>query len=396
MKVSVNQENLAKGLSIVGRAVAPRSTLPVLGNVLLEATGGQLRLSATNLEIGVNCWIAAQTTEDGAITVPARLLADFVNSLPPERIDMELIAKTMTLHLDCARYDANIKGIVAVEFPIVPTLEQLTEKNENQPDAMPPVTLDAGKLGTMIAQVAFAAATDESRPTLTGIECTFHHNRLTMAATDGYRLSVRSEEIDFDGERTLIVPARSLSELERVMKDGGDTVQMAVAERGNQLCFSVDGKEDAKGSFRRVDVVSSLIDARFPSYQNIIPKSHTTRTIVDTKAFLGAVRVANLFARDNANIVRLKVLNGDTQAVRLTATSAEMGDGESEITAQVTGDEIEIAFDARYLQDILSRVGSEQVDLRTTEPNRPGMFVPVGMTDTEFQHILMPLHPPKN
>lgn len=404
MRVSCFQENLAKGLSIVGRAVASRSTLPVLGNILLEAKDNHLRLSATNLEIGINCWIGARVEDEGAITVPARLLAEFVNSLPPERIDMELSVRTQTLHLSCARFDANIKGIDAAEFPIVPTVdngegpEQTAEVLEGST-----IALETAGLRKMIDQVVFAAATDESRPTLTGVEVSFRGDRLVMAATDGYRLSVRSVELDHSlGEdMTVIIPAKSLSELARVIGDADEerSVQVTVTQARNQILFRVWGKgNEARGAFLQVDVVSSLIDARFPDYRAIIPKNYTTRTVVTTDALLKAVRVAQLFARDNSNIIRLAVQPGNGEvpgAIRLTATSTEMGDNVNELDALVEGNEVEIAFNARYLIDVLSQISEAQVVLETTQPNRPGSIRPVGIGNEEFLHVVMPMHPPR-
>lgn len=404
MRVSCFQENLAKGLSIVGRAVASRSTLPVLGNILLEAKDNHLRLSATNLEIGINCWIGARVEDEGAITVPARLLAEFVNSLPPERIDMELSVRTQTLHLSCARFDANIKGIDAAEFPIVPTVdngegpEQTAEVLEGST-----IALETAGLRKMIDQVVFAAATDESRPTLTGVEVSFKGDRLVMAATDGYRLSVRSVELDHSlGEdMTVIIPAKSLSELARVIGDADEerSVQVTVTQARNQILFRVWGKgNEARGAFLQVDVVSSLIDARFPDYRAIIPKNYTTRTVVTTDALLKAVRVAQLFARDNSNIIRLAVQPGNGEvpgAIRLTATSTEMGDNVNELDALVEGNEVEIAFNARYLIDVLSQISEAQVVLETTQPNRPGSIRPVGIGNEEFLHVVMPMHPPR-
>src|SRR5215212_6888008 len=217
MRVSCFQENLAKGLSIVSRAVSSRSTMPVLGNILLEAKGNQLRLAATNREIGINCWIGAKVEDEGAITVPARLLTEFVNSLPPERIDMELTVRTQTLHLNCARYDANMKGIDAYEFPLIPTAGT-TVGDDQESAGMVKVTdgmrieLAVTGLRKMIDQVIFAASSDESKPTLTGVEVSFKGERLSMAATDGYRLSVRSVQMSqgmVSGDLTVIVPARS-------------------------------------------------------------------------------------------------------------------------------------------------------------------------------------------
>ena len=402
VRVSCLQENLAKGLSIVGRAVSSRSTLPVLGNILIEAKDNELRLAATNLEIGVNCWIAAKVEDEGSITVPARLLTDFVNNLPPERVDLELAVRTQTLHVHCSRYDANMKGIDAADFPIIPTAGS---GDDDQDDALEGtrIELETSGLRKMIDQVTFAASSDESRPILTGVEVHFQTERLTMAATDGYRLSLRSIHLDkpfADEDMTVIVPARSLGELGRVIADADaeKPVQVLVTQARNQIIFQIWGKGANRGGFHRVELASQLIDARFPDYRAIIPKSHSTRTVVDTAALLKAVRVSQLFARDNANIIRLAVIpgNGEGQGhVKLTATSAEMGDSVNELDAMVEGDDLEIAFDARFLIDVLNQIDEPQVVLETTQNTRPGTIRPLGMGEDEFLHVVMPMHPPR-
>jgi DNA polymerase-3 subunit beta len=193
MKVSCLQENLAKGLSIVGRAVASRSTLPVLANVLIATHGDKLKLSANNFELGINCWVGAKVEHEGAITVPARLLAEFVNSLPPERIDMRLDEETQTLNLICDRIESNIKGIDAQEFPAV--------ASATEDDIA--IKLEPESLRTMIKQVVFAAATDESRPVFTGVLLKFDDDILTMAAADGFRLSVKAAKLSQNVSDTL-------------------------------------------------------------------------------------------------------------------------------------------------------------------------------------------------
>lgn len=405
MRVSCLQENLAKGLSIVSRAVSSRSTLPVLGNILLEARGGQLRLAATNLEIGINCWIGAKVEDEGAVTVPARLLSDFVNSLPPERIDMELATRTETLHLKCNRVDANMKGINSADFPLIPTISG----SEDAEDAATQIQgtrieLESAGLRKMIDQVVFAAASDESRPTLTGVEVAFKEDRLHMVATDGYRLSVRSARVEgmaAPSDGTVIVPARSLAELGRISADGDESQKIIVLipeQNRNQILFQVWGKPDLKNSFHRVELVSQLIDARFPDYRSIIPKNHTTRSVVDTAALLKAVRLASLFARDNANIIRMSIHAGNGShggQVKLTANSAEMGDNVNEIDAMVEGGDLEIAFNAKYLIDVLTQIDQPQVVIETTQPTRPGALRPVGMGESEFLHVIMPMHPPR-
>jgi DNA polymerase-3 subunit beta len=374
VKVSCLQENLAKGLSIAGRAVATRSTLPVLSNVMLATDGARLKLSATNLEIGIVCWIGAKVEEDGSITVPARLLTDFVNSLPPERIDMELTVRTQTLNLKCARFEANIKGIDAQEFPLIPTAGEDSK-----------ISLDPSILRQMIDQVVFAAATDESRPILTGVLAKFQGEQLTLAAADGFRLSVRTAHLPEPVSEpvTVIVPARALTELSRISAEQEQPIEVTITPARNQTLFHM----------ANVDLVSQLIEGNFPDYNQIIPKSYSTRTVVSTGDFLKAAKTANIFARDAANIIRLEIVPGGELApgrLTLTATSAEVGDNVGEIDAEIEGEEMEIAFNAKYLIDVLSVVDAAQVLLETTTASSPGVIKPVGSED--FTHVIMPMH----
>lgn len=386
MKLSVHQQSFSKAISIVARAVSSRTTMPVLSNILLSAHGDQLRLAATNREIGITCWIAATVEDEGAITVPARLLGEFVNGLPPERIDMELADRTQTLRMKCAKFNANIKGVDAYEFPLLPTFAELPE--DAQRIAVPVSLLRQG-----IDQTVFAASDDQNRPTLTGIEVTFGE-QLTLAATDGYRLSVRTLPLTQPvAEAKVIVPARSLGELARISDDANDElVQVAITPKRNQIMFAVTGDPNAKAPFQRVEMVSELIDARFPDYRATMPKNCNTRTVVDTAALLKATKVALLFARDNANIVRLNIasdIDGNGR-ISLAAHSAEMGDNVSELDATVEGDAIEISFNAKYMIDALSQVPQQRVLLETTQSTRPGLWRPVG--DDGYMHVTMPMH----
>ncbi len=374
MKVSCLQENLAKGLSIIGRAVSPRSTLPVLGNVLLATDAGRLKLSATNLEIGINCWIGAKVEDEGAITVPARTFIDLVNALPPERVDMELIVRTQTLNLRAGRSEANIKGIDAQEFPIVPV-----------PEGEGGIPVEPDVLRTAISQVTFAAATDESRPILTGVLAKFEDAQLTLAAADGFRLSVRTVSLpqSVSDPFSIIIPARALVELGRISGEQKEPVVIIITPTRNQVLFQLTD----------VVLVSQLIDGNFPDYRQIIPRDYTTHTVVDTAAFLKACKTALIFARDAAHITRLHIKPGTELApgsMLVSATSAETGDDVSELDASIEGDEIEIAFNVKYLIDVLSVVGTPQVALDTTTPSSPGVIRPVG--DLNFTHVIMPMH----
>ena len=375
MKVSCLQENLAKGLSIVSRAVATRSTLPVLSNILLSTDESRLKLSATNLEIGINCWIGAQVNQEGAITVPARLLLDLVNSLPAERIEMELITRTQTLNLRAGRFEANIKGVDAQEFPLIIVPE------EDQA-----ISIDADVLRRAVDQVAFAAATDESRPVLTGVLVSVTDSGLAFAAADGYRCSIRDILAATPPESdklSVIVPARALQELRRISGDSEEPIEMLIDSGRSQVFFHM----------KDVDLVSQLVEGTFPDVRQTVPSNWNTRTTLATAEFLKAIRMAQIFARDSANVVRMQIVpdeEGGPGRLIVTATSSEYGDNVGELDVSVEGDPIEIAFNARYLIDVLNVTDAAQVVLETRDPSNPGVLRQAG--DPDFVHIVMPMH----
>jgi DNA polymerase-3 subunit beta len=401
MRVYTLQENLAKGLSLVSRAVATRSNSPILNNILLDARDNQLRLATTNREIAINCWIGAKVEDEGAITVPARLLNDYVNGLPPERVDLEVAVRTQTLHLRCADFVASIKGLDAYDFPLIPTMAQPSQQDglvevvdgERLEVALP-------LLQRMLEQVIFAAATDESRPVLTGVELRWQGDRLTLAACDNHRLSVHTLHLAYDRgtDVTAIVPARNLGELLRALGDGDGRrpVQIVITQGRNQILFQVWGKSaESQGAFHRLELVSELIEARYPDYRGLVPNAQTTRTIVETAALLKAVRMAALFARDDANRIQLQFTPGTLLAdgyILISANSSELGDNTGKVKAQVEGEPLKIAFNAKYLMDVLSRIDQPQIILKTTQPTRPTILQPVGAGGAEFLHVMMPMH----
>ena len=373
MKLTCLQDNLAKGLSIVGKAVSTRSTLPVLGNVLLATDDGRLKLAATNLELGITCWIGARIEEEGAITVPARTLQDMVNVFSVEQVNMELNVRTNTLHLTCGRSEANIKGIDANEFPLIPQAE---------PDG---IRLPAEVLRDMVAKTAFAAAADESRPILTGVLVEFYEDQVTMAAADGFRLSVTYASLERPVEKnfSLIVPANSLKELHRISADVDEPVSLTMPDGRGQAIFNLDS----------VELVTQLIDGTFPDYAQIIPGSHATRTVINTAEMRAACKAAAIIAREAAHTTRVRVMPEDSLTpghMVITATSAETGDNETEIDALVDGDPIEIAFNVKYLAEVLNVVDTPQVALETASEASPGVIKPVGKDD--FVHVIMPMH----
>jgi len=373
MKLSCLQENLNRGLGVVGRAVAVRTTLPIANNVLLATDQARLKLVATNLEIAISCWLGAKVEEEGAITVPARLLTEFVNSLPNDRIDISLSPRTKTLGLKCARFEARISGVDAKDFPPIPTVDEgITTRIE----------VEALRQG--ISQVAFAAASEESRPVLTGVDAQFDGDLLTLAAADGFRLAVYNLPLTtpVSQKTEVIVPARTLAELNRLMADGEEAVDVTINPNKSQTLFRLKDTE----------LVSQLVQGAFPQYAQLIPQSYNTRVEVDVAEFLRAAKTASIFARDGSGIVRLVITPGSELTpgkMIVSARSEEIGDDVGEIDAVVEGEEAKIAFNGRYLIDVLSALREPRVALETTNPSSPGVLRPVGVDN--YIHVVMPM-----
>ncbi|HET6846268.1 MAG TPA: DNA polymerase III subunit beta [Anaerolineales bacterium] len=374
MKATVPQEKLAHGLGLVSRAVAPRSTLPVLGNILIASDEGRLRLSATNLELGITCWIPARIEQNGSTTVPARTFSDLVSTLPAEQVMLSLDTRTQTLNVRGGTSTNDIKCIDAQEFPPTPGA-----------DLDGAVQLDAAEFREMIQQVAFAASTDEARPVLMGVLLQVEKDKVTLAAADGFRLSVRHATLSKPAATPInaIIPARSLTELARVVPDGDETLQMAIPKMRNQVVFRA----------KDVEVTSQLIDGTFPDYQQIIPRKHSTRTVVSTLALLKACKQAEIFAREGSNVARVNIKsadNGQPSELEISAMSEETGKNETVVEATVDGGGVLIAFNVKFLREALEVIRTSNVSIEMTAANAPGVLRPVG--DDKFLHVIMPMH----
>jgi len=371
VKLSCLQENLAKGLSIVGRAVATRTTLPITQNVLIATEESRLKLSATNLEMAITCWLGAKVEKDGAITIPARLLTEFINSLPPDRIDLSLTQRT--LELKSGRFEARISGIDAEDFPPIP---QITDGFST--------TVEANTLRDGVSQVVFAAATEESRPVLTGVHTEFNGDKLTLAAADGFRLAVHKTNLlsPVSDKLAIIIPARTLAELNRLLADQEEPVTITVNQPKSQALFCL----------KDIEMVSQLIQGTFPNYSQLIPQSYATRAVVDVAQFSRAVKMSAIFARDGSGIVRLLITPGSELTpgkMTISARAEEIGDNVGEIDALIDGEPAKIAFNAKYLTDVLGVLRQTQVALEITTPSSPGVIRPVGIDN--YVHVVMPM-----
>ena len=381
MKLSCLQENLNRGLAVVGRAVATRTTLPITQNVLLATDRSMLKLSATNLEMAITTWIGASVEEEGSITVPARLLTEFVASLPSEQLDMVATPRPKTLQLTCARSEARINGTDAEEFPPIPTVEDgLSAK------------IDPGVFKTAVSQVVFAAATEESRPVLTGVKLDMEDEKFTMAAADGFRLAVHKGQLvePVDQPVSIILPARTLSELSRLVGDQDTPLEMTMTPARGQVLFKM----------KNIELVSQLIQGTFPSYSQLIPESYQTRTVLGSQEFLRAARSAAIFARDGSGIIRLQMIPEPESTpssgagsrpgkLMISAKAEEMGENQDEVETVIEGEESKVAFNSKYLLEVLSVLDLGEIALETSTPSSPGVFKPIG--SDSYIHVVMPM-----
>ncbi|MBU1322958.1 DNA polymerase III subunit beta [Patescibacteria group bacterium] len=372
MKVSLLQENLAKGMGLVSRVVANKAQLPVLSNVLLATDKGKLRLSATNLETGMNLWLGGKIEGEGKLTVPAKIFNEVISSLPQETVVLEKEGEG--LKISCGRFKSKINGIAAEEFPLMPSLRDGKTIKET-------FSLDREAVEKGLGQVAMAAATDESRPIFTGVKMELEEKKLRMAATDGYRLSVKTV-LNLRGlkkQKSLVVPARALMELVRAIAAGeteAKEVVLAATEEERQLIMA----------YGEVEVVTRILEGEFPDFDKIIPTSHTTSIVLDAEELLQAVRAAAVFAKDSANIVRFKVSDS---GLLISANAPQVGENEVELSGKKTGEDAEIAFNSRYLLEMLNVIEVKELKLEMSGPLSPGVFKP--KEDNGLIHIIMPV-----
>jgi DNA polymerase-3 subunit beta len=372
MHLNCLQENLSHGLGIVQRAVATRTTLPITQHVLLASDEGRLKLSATNLEIAISTWVGSEIVEEGAITVPARLLTDFVNSLTRQTIEVKSISPGRGIELKGDRVQATINGNDANEFPPIPSVGEGTVTQ-----------VDPKALREAIHQVVFAAAAEDSRPVLTGVNVELDGDQLTLAAADGFRLAVHYAKVlqPVPEALSVIVPARTLSEVERLI-EGDDPIDIVITPQRSQILFRM----------KNTEVVSQLLQGTFPNYSQLIPQGRDTRVVVDLSELQRATKTASIFAKDGSGIVRLQMqpsATGGSGTLTISSRAEEVGDNQGEIEAEMEGGEGRIAFNSRYLGDVLNVIGQSKVALEMTTSSSPGVIRPVD--DESYIHVVMPM-----
>ena len=383
MKLSCLQENLNEGLSIVSRAVATRTTLPITQHVLTSTDQNRLKLSATNLEIAISTWIGAEIEEEGTITLPARLFTELVGTLPQDKIEFSSDDEQQESIFTCGRIKSKINGGDYKEFPPIPTIDEGTV-----------ISISSNELKNAINHVVFAAATEESRPVLTGVKVEITNDQVTFAAADGFRLAVYTTTLNtpVDQDTDFIIPAKSLTEINRLIPVSDEQIQFTVTSSKTQALFRLEN----------VEIVSQLVQGSFPDYKQLIPSNFSNRAILNVNDFNKAIRTASIFARDGRGIVRVVLNKNDQQGsgtITVASRAEEVGENTGIIDAKIEGgdsqspdsekDELKIAFNSKYISDVLSIFQTETVALEISSPSSPGVLKPVGQDN--YIHVVMPM-----
>ena len=364
MKVTILQSNLAKALNQVAKIVSSRTTLPVLNNILIEAKKNKINFSATDLEIGIKTNTIGKIEEEGDITLPAKLLSDFVLNNNDETIEMSVSENKANLR--SSHYEATINGIAANEFPSIPVLEKESYIEININEIMP-----------VLKKVAIAPATDETRPVLAGVFFQFNKKELILAATDSYRLAEAKTELTNEiEEKKIIVPTRAVNELIRLV-GSADEEKISLAFNENQISFKIGESY----------IVSRLIEGSYPNYQQIIPNKFGTNIELSYSDLVKAVKMSSLFARDSANNnIRIKIL---TNEIEISSIISQAGEAKSKIESKVSGNGLEIAFNAKYLLDVLQILPDKEIIMSFNDGNSSGIVKSKGLDN--FIYLIMPL-----
>jgi len=353
-----------EALQSVSRAVASRSTLPILGNVLISARSGQLRLVTTDLEIGMTFQVPLDgPVVEGAVTVPERIIQDVVANLPDAELTISADDRNL-LTVSAAKSQYTIHGLPADEFPVLP---QVTEGNI--------LSVPGPVLRDLVKKTLFAASTDESRVFLTGCLLTWDGQTAIMVATDTHRLAVKRAPVtgQFDKPVSVIIPARALQELLRLLGNSEDPVDIIIGE--NQVLFALG----------RVRFVSRLIEGQFPAFERVVPAETHKRVVANRQNLYEAVRRASIVARAESNKIKLHF-----EDATLTITAeGEVGQAHEEVPISLDGEMGEIAFNATYLQDVLSVLDTETMEIGLTGPLNPGLIRADGEAD--YQYVVMPM-----
>lgn len=361
MKLQVTRENLNRALNSVARVANTRGTLPILANVLIRTSRNRLSLSATNLDIAITHNIGAKITSEGSITVPARLMQDFVSSLPEGVINLEL--KDTKLHVDTDQYQSVVNGIVADDFPAMPAIEDGKEWS-----------IDGAEFKKALQQVVFAASNDETRPVLTGLLLQTVDGKLQMAATDSYRLAEKQIG-DNKQDIQLLVPASAMHDLLRVLGDEGSAV--SITHDDQQALFKVGD----------IELVTRLIDGKYPDYHKLIPGKFNTKATLKKADLVNVAKVSSLFARESAGSITIELDEAQKQ-LSIRSVASQLGENTATAPARVSGNG-NITLNSRYLLEALAAMSGDEVVFGFNGKLEPTLLQ--SSSNPDYKHIIMPL-----
>lgn len=371
MQFSCNQDTLAKYLNIISRVVSSKPGLPILNNVQFETSKGKLIMTATDLEIGVNTWIGADVKSEGKTTVPAKQLTEFVTSIPSETVEANL--DNQTFNISTTNNSANFNTMSAGDFPSVATVT----------DKKPLLKISKDDLTKAVNRVAFASATDDIKPVLTGVLLEVSGESISFVGTDGLRLSRQILKLESSAEKdvNILVPVKALLELSHIVSEIGeeDTIEVYLIEDRNQVLFR----------YGDVDLVSRLIDGQFPEYRQIIPTGYKTMCKVSKSDFVNSLKVTNIIAKSVLGNKLILDIDPEEDKITLSATQTDLGSNKSTFSGKIEGDTLKIAFSSRLLTDILNHLDSEEISFECSETVKPGVFKIV--EDPDFVHLVMPM-----
>ena len=374
MQFSCNQDTFSQYLNVVSRIVNSKPGLPILNNILFNVEKGKLTMIATDLEIGINCWIGVETQSDGSITVPAKQLAEFINTIPSERVDVELVKQV--LNVSTVNNSAEFHTIPSDDFPKVVSIKK--EK--------PLLQLKKDDLLNAVKRVAFAAANDDVKPVLTGVRIEIDGKNVAFVAADGLRLSRQTFKLSsaIDKPINLLVPVKALLEVAYVVSefsgaDSSDVVELYLIEDRNQVLFK----------YNDIDIVCRLIDGQFPEYKQILPTAFKTKTTVSREGFTNSLKVINIIARSVLGNKIILDISSKDNTITMNSTLSDVGSNKSVCEAKVEGDDIKMAFSARFIGDMLNNINGEEIEFESSESVKPGVFKIKG--DDSFIHLIMPM-----
>jgi len=363
------QENLSKGISTVGRAISARSPLPILSNVLLVAEGGRLKLTASNMETSITLYVGASVEKDGAITIPAKLFSEFVSNLSPSTLTAEL--KDNILHVSTDKTKSKFNGVDASSYPSLPELKA---------DSLF-IEVDPKEFTSAVMLVAFSAASDETRPVLTGVLVHLKDGLLTLASADGYRLSEKTLKVKNNKTEdfSVILPAKTLIEVSRIFSSVGDKLKISINKEDNLALFESEG----------ISVSTRIIDGAFPDYKKLIPSEASHKAEFYSNDLLEAVKLTNVFSKGAENHSPITVHINPEGYISLASVSTESGENKTKIEATVEGDALDVVFNSKFLLDFLNNIKAERLILSSNGNLTPGV-VRAPETD-DYVHLIMPI-----